>query len=138
MSPSPSLMRTSSFLHRKRSISRLLLTLFCYVALQKHTIGRAISHSRMQTTAPWRARPTTVTFCSRTALYTIPMFAFSMPDTTRIIHSALVSSVSRSTIVEVVHRLCTEHTTVTANTILDSIDGMTCDACHLPPDPDFC
>ena len=37
-----------------------------------------------------------------------------------------------------VNRLCTEHTTVTAGAILDSINGMTCDACHLPPDPDFC
>ena len=97
----PSLMRISSFLHRIQSISRLLLTLFCYAASRKRTIGRAISHSRMRTTAPWGARPTIVTFCLRTALYTVPMFASSMPDTTRIIRSALVSSVSRSTIVAV-------------------------------------
>jgi hypothetical protein len=37
-----------------------------------------------------------------------------------------------------VRRLCTEHTAVTASAILDSIDGMTCGACHSPPDPDFC
>jgi hypothetical protein len=39
---------------------------------------------------------------------------------------------------QVVRRLCTEHTAVTAGAILDSIDGMTCGACHSPPDPDFC
>jgi hypothetical protein len=33
-----------------------------------------------------------------------------------------------------VRRLCTEHTAVTAG----AIDGMTCGACHSPPDPDFC
>ena len=37
-----------------------------------------------------------------------------------------------------VRRLCTEHTAVTASAILNSIDGMTCGACHSPPDPDFC
>ena len=38
---------------------------------------------------------------------------------------------------QVVKRLCTEHAPVTAATILDPIDGMTCDICHLPPAPDF-
>ena len=39
---------------------------------------------------------------------------------------------------QTVRKLCTEHAPVTAATILDPIDGMTCSACHLPPDPDFC
>ncbi|KAI2500318.1 Reverse transcriptase (RNA-dependent DNA polymerase) [Fragilaria crotonensis] len=34
---------------------------------------------------------------------------------------------------QVVRKLCTEHAPVTAATILDPIDGMTCDACHSPP-----
>jgi hypothetical protein len=33
---------------------------------------------------------------------------------------------------QVVRKLCTEHSPVTAATILDPIDGMTCDACHSP------
>ena len=36
-----------------------------------------------------------------------------------------------------VKRLCTEHAPVTAATILDPVDGMTCDTCHSPPTPDF-
>ncbi|KAI2501923.1 hypothetical protein MHU86_12544 [Fragilaria crotonensis] len=36
---------------------------------------------------------------------------------------------------QVVRKLCTEHAPVTAATILDPIDGMTCDACHSPPAP---
>jgi hypothetical protein len=36
-----------------------------------------------------------------------------------------------------VRRLCTEHAPVTAATILNPIDGMTCGACHSPPDPGF-
>ena len=36
-----------------------------------------------------------------------------------------------------VHRLCTEHSPVTAASIIDPIDGMTCSACHSPPAPDF-
>jgi hypothetical protein len=32
-----------------------------------------------------------------------------------------------------IRRLCTEHAPVTAATILDPIDGMTCGACDLPP-----
>ncbi|KAI2506528.1 hypothetical protein MHU86_7938 [Fragilaria crotonensis] len=34
---------------------------------------------------------------------------------------------------QVVRKLCTEHAPDTAATILDPIDGMTCDACHSPP-----
>jgi hypothetical protein len=40
---------------------------------------------------------------------------------------------------QVVRKLCTEHAPVTAATILDPIEGMTCDACHspiLPVSPD--
>ena len=36
---------------------------------------------------------------------------------------------------QVVRKLCTEHAPVTAATILDPIDGMTCNACHSPPVP---
>jgi hypothetical protein len=37
---------------------------------------------------------------------------------------------------QVVWKLCTEHAPVTAETILNPIDGMTCNACHSPPAPD--
>ncbi|KAI2490688.1 Reverse transcriptase (RNA-dependent DNA polymerase) [Fragilaria crotonensis] len=34
---------------------------------------------------------------------------------------------------QVIRKLCTEHAPVTAATILDPVDGMTCEACHSPP-----
>jgi hypothetical protein len=34
-----------------------------------------------------------------------------------------------------IQRLCTDHAPVTAATILDPVDGMTCGVCHSPPSP---
>ncbi|KAI2497765.1 hypothetical protein MHU86_16707 [Fragilaria crotonensis] len=86
---------------------------------------------------------TSDTFTFRTAFVARKIYIILQPTASRgglTFTEALIAPTAEAHLAplpsdQVVRKLCTEHAPVTAATILDPIDGMTCDACHSPPAP---